>query len=276
MKATLGLVLSAVGFCDSAPLADSKPASLTAAFVGNSYIFYSDLPGMLTNIAEAEGAEFSFGSNTPGGSALWQHADLEIYGEETNSLLFRESWDFVVLQDQSQTPGGGRVSSGAALPIGEGKVRSLAAIEEWFAPRMRFSKPVLYSTWGRRDGDAANPELFSTFNEMNRRTTQGYIEYASRLDEAMVVPAGRAFELIWEDSQGEEPPVTHADLYWSQADDSHPSLRGTYLIACLFYGKLWGRSPEGLAWSPLLIPAAEVNYLQSVAARTLQEQRAEA
>jgi hypothetical protein len=78
------------------------------------------------------------------------------------------------------------------------------------------NQPVLYSTWGRRDGDAANPELFSTFNEMNRRTTQGYIEYASRLDEAMVVPAGRAFELIWEDSQGEEPPVTHADLYWSQ------------------------------------------------------------
>jgi hypothetical protein len=87
----------------------------------------------------------------------------------------------------------------------------------------------------------------------------------------IVVPAGRGFELVLEDSQGggPAPPVTHAQLYWSQADSSHPSIRGTYLVACIFWGKLWGLSPVGVGWTPLLIPVEQADYLQRVAARAL-------
>lgn len=272
----LGVVLCAV-LCSSAP---TRRARLTAAFVGNSYTYYSDLPAMIADIAAAEGNHLTASSNTPGGSALWQHAEEGVYAEETKALLARRSWDFVVLQDQSQTPGGGRVSSGSTLPIGEGKARSIAALG-WFAPRIRSSRTVLYSTWGRRDGDANNPELYPTFLQMNKLTTEGYAEYATHLDQPLIVPAGAAFKLVYEDSErvesnntkGKKPPVTHKDLYWSQADDSHPSLEGTYLVACLFYGTLFDRPVEGLKWAPSRVSAAEAEYLQSVAARALADQR---
>ena len=88
--------------------------------------------------------------------------------------------------------------------------------------------------------------------------------------EPLIVPVGFAFELVYEDTQaGTNPPVTHAMLYWSQADDSHPSIQGTYLVACLFYGALWEQTPVGTAWTPLLVPAEQATYLQNVAARAL-------
>jgi hypothetical protein len=157
----------------AAPQPAMAAAPFSAAFVGNSYTFYSDLPSMISSIAEAEGAALSWDANYPGGSALWQHADPDVYGPETEALLARGGWDYIVLQDQSQTPGGGRVTSGAPLGPGEGKVLSISALEEWFAPRLGAARPVLYSTWGRRDGDAANPEIFGTFSEMNHLTTLG-------------------------------------------------------------------------------------------------------
>ena len=50
---------------------------------------------------------------------------------------------------------------------------------------------------------------------------------------------------------------------------SHPSLRGTYLVACLFWGAINERSPLGLLFAPPLIPDDEVVYLQNIAARAL-------
>eukprot|EP01043_Picozoa_sp_COSAG02_P016612 COSAG02_NODE_735_length_17872_cov_20.966860_10_plen_188_part_00 len=164
------------------PTADSissssggRGAPRSAAFVGNSYTFYSDLPGMVANVAEAAGEQFApVASNTPGGSALWEHADMEVYGVETGAMLETPGgWDFVVLQDQSQSAGGGAVSSGTPLPAGECKARALAVLRAWFRPRLNGATPVFYSSWGRRDGDPANPELFPDFLTMNRLTTAG-------------------------------------------------------------------------------------------------------
>jgi hypothetical protein len=37
-------------------------------------------------------------------------------------------------------------------------------------------------------------------------------------------------------------------------DGSHPTAAGTYLAACVFYGALWERTPEGLPSSARLDP----------------------
>ena len=257
--------------------APALAAARSAAFVGNSYTFYQDLPGMIESIVGSVGEPFGSESNTPGGSALWEHADPEVYGEETGAMLARESWDFVVLQDQSQSAGGGRVTSGTPLPLGECKRRALVALGEFFAPRLGGARPVLYSSWGRRDGDTlANPDIFPDFLTMNRLTSEGYGEYQELLrilgHEPLLVPAGAAFEEIHRDSQdpsSRPPPVPFPSLYFSAADGSHPSVRGTYLVALLFYGVLWETTEVAVPWRPLLVTEAEAVYLQAVAERTL-------
>ena len=156
-----------------------QPAAFSAAFVGNSYTFYSDLPAMIASVAASTAAAelAPVASNLPGGSALWEHADEARYGVETGAMLLEAAppggWDFVVLQDQSQSAGGGAVSSGTPLPAGECKARALASLAAWFRPRLNGATPVFYSSWGRRDGDPFNAEIFPDFLSMNRLTTAG-------------------------------------------------------------------------------------------------------
>jgi hypothetical protein len=56
------------------------------------------------------------------------------------------------------------------------------------------------------------------------------------------------------------------DLY--QADESHPSVYGTYLTACVFYASLFHKSPEGCSFISTL-SASDAAVLQQVAAMTV-------
>ena len=56
-----------------------------------------------------------------------------------------------------------------------------------------------------------------------------------------LAPAGAAFGLIHAD---QDPLVAFDRLY--QADESHPSFEGSYLVACVFVAVITGRSPVGL------------------------------
>jgi hypothetical protein len=88
-----------------------------------------------------------------------------------------------------------------------------------------------------------------------------------------VVFAGEAFELC----QKRHPEI---NLY---ADDRHPSQAGTYLAACVFYGKIFGRTPVGLPndlslvdddtkgkMSVFTLPKSTATALQNVAAECLR------
>jgi hypothetical protein len=223
---------------------------------------------MLKDIANSTGASLSTRENTVGGSYLWEHADpSSSTGAATLSLLDR-SYDYVVLQDHSQTPGGGRVNGGGGLPEGESKRRSMEAITNTFAPRMGGATPILYSTWGHRDGSAdLNPTLYPDFQNMNDRTTEGYADYASLLPSPLIVPAGRAFEIV--SNNNANPAVTFRQLYWSNNDGSHPSKQGTYMVACLFYATIFSESPTTISFRPSGVTNAEASFLRDVAARAL-------
>ena len=137
---------------------------------------------------------------------------------------------------------------------------------------------------------------------MNAQTARGYQDYASVLVAAgarhapVVVPAGRAFELIYNGSAA--PPLsansTFSCLYHhhtaSRAGSSsnfdsdggagctldgfglggHPSPLGTYLIACTFVAALLGQSPVGVAWAPEGLTEEERDLMQKVAERAVR------
>ena len=118
-------------------------------------------------------------------------------------------------------------------------------------------------------------------------------EYAEILHEAAggaagaaprIAPAGAAFGIVHAAGGG---AAVHFDRLYAK-DESHPSFEGSYLIACVFFAVLTGRSPVGLAaptadtvggaavlacamawehWvrAPGALSAAEAAYLQRVA-----------
>lgn len=120
-----------------------------------------------------------------------------------------QGWDVVVLQDQSETPGGG-INGDSGLPKGQGFQESSRALENFFRPRIAAAgaRALLYSTWGRHDGDPPNAKCcgYGTFLSMTALTTEGYRKYASVLagsgnaptiGKPLIAPCGRAFELVY-------------------------------------------------------------------------------
>ena len=78
---------------------------------GNSLTDFNDLPSMFQNLSLhlPQPVDVQYRAVIPGGAALFDHANLSLpVGVETADMLSGGPWDYVVLQDQSQTPGGGR------------------------------------------------------------------------------------------------------------------------------------------------------------------------
>ncbi len=74
---------------------------LRVFFVGNSYTFVNDLPGVLAGLADASrGRRIVTGQYTPGGYTLEQHVKDGKAAED----IKHEKWDVVVLQEQSVLP----------------------------------------------------------------------------------------------------------------------------------------------------------------------------
>lgn len=229
--------------CSPAAQCDRSHACLRVLFIGNSYTFVNDLPATLAELVRAGGRTLETGMVANGGWALAQHAA----SAATLDLLASQRWDYVVLQEQSQLPSDPRARSAAMYPA----VRALVE-----AIRQAHATPLLFQTWGHREGWPA--QGMPTYPSMQAQIGQGYQGIGSELS-VQVVPAGDA----WAAALGRD---AGAELW--QADGSHPSEQGTYLAACVFYAAIFGASPEGLAYRGTL-SAERAQELQTIAADTV-------
>lgn len=208
-------------------------------FIGNSYTYFNDLPGLLSSFAAANGLEIATESVTEGGMTLLGH----IRSGEAISRIRSGGWDVVVLQEQSTRPLHAPGLMDAAAQDLADEIKRIGA------------RPALYLTWARRD----HPEDQSVLDAAYRQCAQ--------VTGATLVPVG----LCWQRARDERPSM---DLY--EEDGSHPGPMGTYLAACAFYAVLAGRSPEGTpvrevqagdgeTYVPMELAADDASFLQKVA-----------
>jgi hypothetical protein len=108
-------------------------------------------------------------------------------------------------------------------------------------------------TWGYRSGDDANVPG-DTYVAMQQRVAYNYRDLGEKLG-ARVAPVGIAWAVALERRPGTE--------LWSR-DGEHPSKRGSYLAACVFYAALSGRDPTGNRFTAGL-EATEARFFQHVA-----------
>ena len=220
-----------------------------ALFIGNSYTSANQLDLLWRDLAE-EGNEHWDAVETrtlaAGGRTLADHwAVAQDESTDWYASLHRP-WHHVLLQDQSQVPSFSENSS-YVIASTEGAIGLNGLIQEQGA------ETLFLLTWGRRDGDSQNPGLNPDYETMQANLLEGYLRYvdATSTDErpSWLAPAGLAFGEVKE-ADGQE---AFEALY--SPDGSHPSALGTYLVACVVYTTVTGRSAVGLPmdedWSHL-------------------------
>jgi hypothetical protein len=223
-----------------------KPRVTTVLFIGNSYTYVNDMPGMFSAIAKSLGEEIHAEMIAPGGYSWQQHAQ----DKSTQDKIREKKWDFVVLQEQSQRP------DWPDYQLEKDVIPPALQLNEIIHDGNPAVKTVFYETWGHKNGDSGNcanlPET-CTYDGMQRRLSATYARL-SRQTAGTLAPVGTA----WRKIRTEHPEI---ELY--AGDGIHPSRQGSYLAACVFYRALFGKELTG-ADKPGL-PADEAEILQKAA-----------
>jgi hypothetical protein len=230
---------SALTNCDNTHRAETCPRVL---FIGNSYTYVNDLPNTFAELSRLGGHQVETGMAAPGGWFLSDH----VKSADTINKINSTKWDFVVLQEQSQTPASASARSAQMYPAARTLVQTV---------RANGATPIFFITWAHRDGwpEAGLPN----YSAMQLQINAGYLAIARELN-APVAPVGEAWTMLSGNPQ--------FDLW--QADGSHPTTQGTYLAACVFYAAIFHQSPEGLAYTDGLSKDI-AGTLQTIAAHTV-------
>jgi hypothetical protein len=206
-----------------------------ALFLGNSYTNANNLPQMVADVASSAGDMLIFDSNTPGGYTLQGHST----NPESLAKIAVGNWDYVALQEQSQLP---------SFPISqvETDVFPYARIlDSIINVENSCAETVFFMTWGRKNGDASNCSWWPpvcTYAGMDSLLNLRYRMMADS-NNATVSPVGA----VWKYIRQNFPLI---ELY--QADESHPSVAGTYAAACSFYTVLFRKDPTTITFNSTL------------------------
>lgn len=191
-----------------------KNKSISILFIGNSFSYYHALPKLIADIAQASG----FGNLTVDGAfrggatlqALWHD------GKALKKLRSRD-WSYVILQERGRL--GGIIKHGV-VHVGKPRVFFVYAtkfhreIERIGATTILYCPPSFLGTNSPHDAKKLNA---------------AYATLARKLNVEIISPR-TAFALA-----SKKRP--HLNLY--ERDGQHPNPLGMYLIACLFYKKLF-------------------------------------
>lgn len=236
---------------EGAPRLCKSDEVLDVLFIGNSYTHYFDMPLLLQTMAESVGCRINTKMVAPGGARLSLHAE----SGETLSAISSRRWDAVVLQNFSQLP---------SQPVDVVREKTFPDVKR-LVDAIRLNEPqteiYYYVTWGRRDGDAKyckEHPMVCSFDGHTEALQRGYSMYADEFGGALV-DVGGAWAKAYHD---ESAPFSSRQLY--DPDGSHPSLRGSYLAASVFFASLYKTSPVGLGY-PGGLNEETARYIQRIA-----------
>jgi hypothetical protein len=193
------------------PVAKSVPGGCPRKilFIGNSFTARNDLPGLVAQLAAARGKRVEHHLISAGGASLRTHWNAG----EARQVIQGRDYDHVVLQEQSTLPikNAGRMHENVRLF--DETIKAAGA------------KTVLYMTWARRHAPESQQAITDAYSSIGRELG------------ATVVPVGLAWQRVL---RQHGPPLLH------DRDQSHPTLAGSYLAACVFLAVLFRENPVGI------------------------------
>ena len=190
----------------AAGIRESAPRKVL--FIGNSFTARNDLPGLIARLAAARGKSLKHHLISAGGASLRAH-----WNAGAAKAIGEGHYDCVVLQEQS------------TLPVKNAKRmhENVRLFDE--AIKAAGAKTVLYMTWARRQAPDSQQAITDAYTAIGRELG------------ATVVQVGLAWQRFL---RQHDRPVLH------DRDESHPTLAGSYLAACVFLAVLFKESPVGV------------------------------
>jgi hypothetical protein len=231
-------------------IAALKDVPRNSLFVGNSYFYYNNsLHNHVLNLLRSAdpASTYTATSATISGAPLsLHHVDALLSSHLRHSSTgvdgggnTRKQFDAVIMADCSWCS-----TDPKRKPTFAETVAKDSAIV-----RKHGAQPILFMTWAYADKPEMTLKLADVYTA------------AGNANDALVIPAGLAFA---------QARTQRPELALLVPDNSHPSLAGTYLAACVVMASVYRRSPVGNKYSAGLDDKTAA-FLQDVAWATVQD-----
>ena len=224
------------GPTDPQPIGEGR----RALFIGNSYLYTQDIPGIVQALADSAGGDkIAVATVTGPNLALIDHWNLGT----ARQTIAQGGWEWVILQQGPSSVSINRDSLRLVSQLFAGDIRQVGAL------------PALFSAWPASDRGQDFP-----------RAIESYTLAAADVS-GLLLPVASAWLAAW----ARDPAV---GLY---ADGLHASPAGAYLSALVIYSGLLGKTPIGLparlqlrSGLTIAIPSDLAVVLQAAAADVTQ------
>jgi len=193
-------------------LAQNKTDTLKILFVGNSYIYYSNMPHLVSLISDKTQTKLVTSKSVAGGARLSNHWRGE-KGLNTLEKIKNGNFDIVVLQDQSMSAN----EQPDSLLVYSKKLSNYI--------RKSGAQPYFYATWSREK------------IPQHQKTISSVYAQAAKENNAGIVYVGDT----WKYARKLRPKIA---LYIE--DGSHQSPLGAFLTACAFVKEFSKELPDEL------------------------------
>lgn len=210
--------------------------------LNNSLIQYNNQPEIFNNIARSMGKDASWQSRTMLGKTLLNHYNDQI----SYACATKGDYDVIVLQEQSSMP---RVTNDILM-------QSVILWERTIIGADRQPQFVVPMNWA-----------FSEWNSYAMETQKllkSYAELERDMPGTQVTPIGLAYWLIFQ-AEGQEGA---ARLY---TDHVHPTLKASYLAACMEYAVICDEDPEKISYVPDGLSQEDAASMRRYASQALRQ-----
>jgi len=247
LKIILSIISSATLFAQTET--DYGPTEIL--FLGSSYFNYHNLPQIFNQLT-SDSKDVYIDYVMPNGICLQDHVE----GYVSNAKINERNWDFIVLQGV-----GGLITHLDYFPNYDPVYPALQSLKKIIHDNCPSTRIIFCLPWAFEDG-MTWVGLSDTYEDMQIMIYNKTLEYSESLD-ITIAPVGWAWYKILE----EQNYPLH---YLHMSDWNHPSLKGSFVMACVIYSTLFLESsinnPHYVG-----IDNTETDYLKEISSNTVLE-----
>ncbi|MCD4795292.1 MAG: T9SS type A sorting domain-containing protein [Bacteroidales bacterium] len=214
--------------------------------IGSSYFNYNNLQNLVKNLADSSGIKIFIEMHGNNGLYLSDHA----VSSSTEAKINERDWDYIVLQG---------VGSLVAYPdsfTDHPVYPALITLRDKIYSNCESTKMVFCMPWAFEDGMTWYQNWTDTYEDMQIHIYNNTLQYSDEIG-FEIAPVGWVWYAVLEE-------YNYPLHYLHMSDWNHPSLKGSYLMACVIYSVVFQESTVGIPYHGG-ISEEEADYFQAVA-----------
>ncbi len=215
--------------------------------IGSSYFNYNNLKNLIKNLADSSNTQLYIEMHGQNGLFLADHAS----STATEAKINERNWDYVILQGVGML-----VAYPASFPNNHPVYPALIALRDKIHANCESTRMVFQMPWAFEDGMTWYQNWTDTFEDMQIQIYNNTLQYSEEIG-FEIAPVGWAWYAVLEE-------FNYPLHYLHMSDWNHPSLKGSYLMACVIYASVFQESVIDNSYQAGL-PEEEVVFFQTVA-----------